>query len=279
MKKFRLIVVVVMFNTAATYAQQKDSLSSKYLSFGLGIPHWNFRDEASSSLAYQGRGALELNFSKMKMKLDRKFTQFNIEIGLGGAKPDIENRDDWNKSTYIIHYDLSYTHLRRVSPHGHSKTTFFVGGKLSSNAQYFVYPTINNNEPYSFNWGDLQPSGMAVRNYSFMGIEGQLSYQLSFSLLALNVRPTTYTGVLAAEYVWNQKGDNTKNYFDKGKLTSIHNNLIINSLFAWDINVRANKLRLSYSWLYHRNTVAVNQLSSVKSTVAISYLFNRKNRK
>ncbi len=257
-------------------AQSQDSLKTSHLALGIGVPYHAFRDRVASDLAYQGFGFAELNLSKIKVNPNHSLKQFDINLGLGSAQPNIINKTAFNKSATMIYYNFAYAYLKQLPNPKKETWHFFAGGKAASDAQYIIYPTINNVRAYSFNWLSLQASAMAIYELKLGKRNHRFGFHLSIPLLSINARPLSYNGVIPEESVWDQEGSAIRAYFTNLKLSSIHNNLMLQSQLFWDFNIKKNNLRLTYTWLYQNNTVSVNSLNSVRSSLSVSYLINRK---
>jgi hypothetical protein len=266
----------LLFGTLS--AQTTDSTKTKHLAICIGLPYHYFRDKVSSDLAYKGLGLVELNISKIKVNPNKSVKQLDIYFGLGTAKPDLDNKTGFNKSATIPYYSFSYAYLKHIADHKNQALRIYAGGKILSDAQYIIYPTVNNVRAYNFNWLSLQASAMASYEINIGKKTHQFWYQLSIPVLGINARPLSYNGLIPIESIWNQSGSALRAYFTDLKMTSVHNNFSLQSNLSWDILMKKNKLRLSYNWLYQHNSVSVNALNSVRSSLMVSYLFYLKNR-
>jgi hypothetical protein len=259
-------------------AQSSDTAKAKHFAVGIGIPYLYFRDKVSSDLAYQGFGLGELNISKIKLNPLKSIQQLEINLGLGSAKPDINNKSDLDKSATIIYYQFSYAYLKYLARSKDQTIQFYAGAKVSSDAQYIIYPTVNNVRAYNFNWLSLQASLASSYEIKIGKKSHQLWYQLSIPVFSINARPLAYNGLIPTESIWNQEESVLKPYFTDLKVSSLHNNFSLQSNLSWDMPIRKNKLRVSYNWLYQNNSVSINTLNSVRSNIMVSYLFHLKNR-
>jgi hypothetical protein len=266
----------LLFGTLS--AQTADSTKTKHLAIGIGIPYHYFRDKVSSDLAYKGFGLAGLNISKIKVNPNKSVRQLDIYFGLGTAKPDLDNKTGFNKSATIPYYNFSYAYLKHLANRRNQSLHFYAGGKILSDAQYIIYPTVNNVRAYNFNWLSLQASAMASYEINIRKSVHQFWYQLSIPVLGINARPLSYNGLIPNESIWNQSGSALRTYFTDLKMTSVHNNFSLQSNLSWAVLIKKNKLRLSYNWLYQHNNVSVNTLNSVRSSLMVSYLFYLKNR-
>lgn len=270
MKNKLIFILLFCASTYQVAGQKNDSLISNYLALGLGVPQWNVRDNVSSSLAYKGIGLGEFSLSKMKIK-SNCIKHFSLTIGLGGVRPNIKNKTDWNTSAEIYSYDIGYSYLKPINTEN-KVTRFYFGGKVSTNAKVFIYPVINNIISYDLNWLSIQPTGMITHDFKLKKVKSRLIYQFSIPILAFNSRPKSYIGLFPSEDVWSQDSEIGSSLFSDILPTSIHDNLNLESTLCWDVYTKKNKLRLTYNWLYAYNKTAVNSLVSVKSSVTLSYL-------
>jgi hypothetical protein len=273
------LTIILQFGFVSVFAQNLDSLVTNDLGLGVAVPHFNFRDKASSSLAYKGTGLAELSINKLKINESNYIKQFAFDFGYGSAKPAIKNISDWTKSASIFYFDLHYGYLKKLKQFKENKIAVYAGAKLSSNGQFIVYPVINNVRAYNFNWLSLQASSAIAYNFNVRKTKTKLWYQLSIPVFSLNKRPTSFDGTIPVEAVWSQEGSASEAYFKHPKATSLHNNLVIQSTFWWDLPLKHKKIRVSYSWLYQRNTSVLNPLASVKSALGVTYLMHRKKHK
>jgi hypothetical protein len=271
-----LFLISLLFGTLS--AQSTDSTTTKHLSIGIGLPYHYFRDKVSSDLAYKGLGLAELNIGKIKVSPNESVKQLDIYFGLGTAKPDLNNKTDFNKSATILYYNFSYAYLKHLANRKNQTLRIYAGGKISSEAQYIIYPTVNNVRAYNFNWLSLHASALASYEIKFGKRKHQLWYQLSIPLLSINNRPLSYNGLIPTKSIWDQNESSLRPYFTDLRASSVHNNFRLQSNFSWNILIKNNKLGLTYNWLYQHNSVSINTLNSVRSSVIVSYLFYLKNR-
>jgi hypothetical protein len=271
-----LLIYYFLFVTIS--AQSIDSCKIKHFGIGLGIPYHHFRDRVSSDLAYKGLGLAELNIYKIKINPHTSIKQLAFSFGTGSIKPDLKTKTDFNKSATVLYYGFSYAYLKHIHTKKNKAIQFYAGGKISSDAQYIIYPTVNNVRAYNFNWLSIQLSALASYNIQLGKKLTQLWYQIALPVFTINARPAAYSGLVPTSSIWNQNESSINTYFKDLKLSSLHNNFNLESNLAWDISINRNKLRLAYAWLFQYNTVSIHSLNSVRSSVSVSYLFHLKNR-
>jgi hypothetical protein len=270
-------LILFLFSTLCLKAQQNDSAVVSNWGVGVGIPHLYFRDQVSSSLAYKGLGFFQLQGIYFREK-QQVIQQVQFDLSVCSSKPTIHNRPDWNSAATSISFDLSDVYLRRINKttSKNNITKYFIGGRVSSNAIYTLFPVQNNLQAYSVNLISIALAGaLAYQPYSG---KNKFYYQLAIPFIGLNVRPLSFVGTIAQEQIWDQDGNVLKLFVHDPQLASFHNAITINSLIAYQRQLKKNSLRVSYAWNYEYNTVSVNTLNRIASSVTLTYNFHSKAR-
>lgn len=278
-KSKTIILIVLLSLIHLKILSNTDSSKTRHLSVGLSIPHFTFRDYTSSSLAYKGYGIGELNFVLNKTS-NNSIWQINMQLGIGNAKPDLKNKNNWNENAEIYYYSVEYNYLKSIKQNIYNKLKIYAGGILASNAQYVFYPTINNVQAYNFTALSIQVTSKVSYNLKIGKKNTIVSYQLATQIFGYNSRPLSYIGVIPENAIWNQKENSISLYYKNGKTSSFHNNIVIQSSLFWNLKLKKNRICFGYQWLYQNNKVSINTLTSIKSSFSVAYQFNlSKNKK
>lgn len=284
-KKITLITSFLLIAIVVYCQKNKEELTDempktkiRYLEFGIGVPNIYFRDKTSSSLAYKGTGLSILHFAGSKQNATKMYRDWNLNVSLQNAKPDIKNVTDWNKPATIFGIDFMYRKLKGINIKPNSKWRFFAGASLGSNLQFATIPSANNSFAYNFSWIQLGLEGMLKRDFTVKGKKIQITNQTSLPILGINVRPLSYVGLLPEEVIWSQDLAIFASVFKHPKLFSLHNNIALKNDIGLDLLLRKSKLGVRYCWQYQHNTVSVNSLNSINTSISINYSIQLKNK-
>lgn len=277
---FAFSLIFTQANMLFAQMQNNDSVFQKkmarYFEVGIGLPSVTIRDRVTTSNAYSGTGLAAFHLANSKQNGWNWFREFRFNTNLMNAQPDIENLTDWNKSASIFTYGFTYRKLKGTRVNSTKKWHFFAGGSLSSNGQVAIIPAVNNSMAYNFNWLQACAEGMVQRNFNFKKKKFQFIYQVSLPIAGVTVRPLSYIGLPPAAALWNQFDSDLNILFAYPKFSSLHNNFMFANAINVDMHFSRSKLRLQYNWQYIYNTVSINSLHSIVSSVNVAYLVKLK---
>jgi hypothetical protein len=274
-----LCLLFLIFTVSSTTLISQ-STSTRYFQLGLGIPYFNFRDKATSDLAYRGVGLGELTVAFESRRGYTRLSGADLRIGAGLPSPALDNRSDWNKPALAIAINYGYHWLAGLNANTEGKVHYYAGGRIGGNGWLASLPIINNSQSYAWNLLGLEAAGALT--YDFTALKERkcrLMWQLSVPLVSYGARPSTYLGLPQASEIWRQdKG--LFDQFSSGQFYSLNKILVLRSVLTAEVELRkANRLQLAYDWQFQYNSSAPNTLNAVISSVRVSYLFSSKKHK
>lgn len=229
-------ILLLLLNVLVAFSNT-DSTKTKYLVVGLAVPHFHFRDYTSSSLAYKGTGLGELHINIGKTS-SKSIWQVNAQLGLGTAKPKLKEKNDWNEGAKIYFYNFEYSYLKNIKQSKYKKLNFYAGGITASNAQFILYPTINNVQAYNFTALSIQASAIVNYNFKISRKKTLLTYQFATQIFGLNSRPMSYIGTIPSSAIWNQNENSIGMYFKGSRSSSFHNSIVVHSSLFWHLTLK-----------------------------------------
>ncbi len=239
---------------------KKDGNPRDFHSLNIGISgsYYNFRDLGSSQLAYRGLGGagLTLGYRKQKKQLSH---EIDISFTYGESKPQGLEVDIFT-NVYRLFGQYSLMRKKALS----ENFSFDLGGSISSDALYIVYPYFlgNNDEAYSIDLITLGPK---------IGLEYRIDRStikagLNIDFVGWNVRPQAYHGIAGDEF------------FEESTVGHIFNNLRSDFSLAYGRSLRnKNGLELQYDWNFRNNRLRANTLLYAQHSLSLRYYFKVKN--
>ena len=263
MKKTVLLILTLSL-TFYLKAQDPKPPRDVYFFLGIGLPIIKVRDEAHSSLKYQGfMPTLRVGYEEINQNY---VSRIAVSASFGTATPKTTPKPQQNISNLEVNnIQVNYTYYKRSGAFDTEGWNRYVGGAFTMTIDMRSYNLPSNNLlGYQVNTS-LNIGGFIQKK---LDAKWRFNYEAFTPILSYTLRPT-YMGMIPMK-----GGDfNAKSVFTNGKIVTINKLFRFYNRFSFDQTINDHRQRrLNYSWDFHSNTVS-KPLKSIVAGVGYESLF------
>ena len=263
MKKTLILFLILSFSLSLK-GQNSKVPRPVYFFLGIGLPIIKVRDEAHSSLKYQGfMPTLRVGYEEMTQN---HVSRIAVSASFGTASPKTNPKLQQNISNLEVNnIQVNYTYYQRSGAFDTEGWNRYLGGAFTMTIDMRSYNLPSNNLlGYQVN-ASLNIGGFVQKK---LDAKWRFNYEAFTPILSYALRPS-YMGMIPMK-----GGDfNAKSVFTNGKIVTINKLFRFYNRFSFDQTINDHRQRrLNYAWDFHSNTVS-KPLKSIVAGLGYESLF------
>lgn len=263
MKKTLILFLMLAF-TFTIKGQDPKVPRPIYFFLGIGLPIIKVRDEAHSSLKYQGfMPTLRVGYEEIT---EKRVSRIAVSASFGTASPKTKPKPQQNISNLEVNnIQVNYTYYQRSGAFDTEGWNRYLGGAFTMTIDMRSYNLPSNNLlGYQVN-ASLNVGGFIQKK---LDTKWRFNYEAFTPVLSYALRPS-YMGMIPMK-----GGDfNAKSVFSNGKIVTINKLFRFYNRFSFDQTINDHRQRrLNYTWDFHSNTVS-KPLKSIVAGLGYESLF------
>ena len=263
MKK-TLLLILTLTSTFYLKGQDPNPPRAVYFFLGIGLSIIKVRDEAHSSLKYQGfMPTLRIGYEEIT---EKHVSRIAVSASFGTAAPKTKPKPQQNISNLEVNnIQVNYTYYQRSGAFDTEGWNRYLGGAFTMTIDMRSYNLPSNNLlGYQVN-ASLNIGAFIQKK---LDAKWRFNYEAFTPILSYALRPS-YMGMIPMK-----GGDfNAKSVFTNGKIVTINKLFRFYNRFSFDQTINDHRQRrLNYAWDFHSNTVS-KPLKSIVTGLGYESLF------
>lgn len=262
-----LIILLTFLVNLLSYSSFADDSKIRCFTTGTGWGHASFLDKSVSPLLYSGsQFSAVLGFVKKSPKVINE-----VQLGFMHGKLYSVQREVLQSAVSNYHYEIDYSHRRRVWEDTDLNLRIFVGGSWNTLQISRIHNLYSNSANSSWFVSSLAAQAYGEFGFGLFGRNFLLHAGLDIPFIAFAVRPV-YTMTAAEGFIKGEDG--LKAFFGSGKfyLPATYRGLGSQTGLTWFLK-NGNAIELEYRWNYF-GLNDVNPVQEARHHLVFKAFFN-----